>query len=113
MGRVVEDIYPFRSPGGLLQSVYAGSTTASTTSMPAPTALITTVSGTVAITTITLPWTGFTGSIKYIPTGAFTGATGGTASGLAKPVGLAFTAVTGKVLELTFDGTLWYPSYVS
>lgn len=112
MGRVSEDIWPFVSPGGLQKSVVDLTTVASTTSMPAPNALITVVSGTVAVTTIALPYPGFTGVIKYIPTGAFTGATGGTATDTVKPVKIAFTAVSGRVLELVCDGSFWYPSYV-
>lgn len=113
MGTITENIYPFRTPGGLQFGVVDPVTVASTTAMPAPKALISTVSGTVAITTIDIPWPGFTGVIKYIPTAAFTGATGGAATDTSKPVGLAFTAVIGKVIELAFDGTKWYPSYVS
>lgn len=113
MGTINEDIASFKGPGGLQQSVVNPTTLASTTAMPAPTALITTVSGTVAVTTIATPWAGFTGRITYIPTGAFTGATSGTATDTAKPIGLAFTAVVGKALDLVFDGLKWYPSYVA
>ena len=83
--------------------------------MPAPRALITTVSGTAAITLIPLPWPGFSGKIILIPTGAFTGATGGVATADNKPIGLAFTAVVGKPLELLYSqrAGLWYPSYVA
>jgi hypothetical protein len=68
------------------------------------------VSGTQAINQIAPPYTGFQGTIILIPDAAFTGVTTGTGSG---PIGLAFTAVTGKALALTFDGAAWYPSYVS
>lgn len=110
-----ENIYPFRNAGGLQNSVVDPTTVASTTNMPKPKALVTTVSGTAAIGTIDIPWPGFTGFIRYIPTGAFTGTTGATSgtAGTAYPIGLAFTAVVGKVLDLTFDGQKWYPSYVS
>jgi len=114
MGKVNEDIYPFRSPGGLQESVVDSTVVASTTNMPAPKALVTTVSGTVAIGTIDVPWPNFTGFIRYIPTAAFTGVTGGSGvAGTSFPIGLAFTAVVGKVLDLTFDGSKWYPSYVA
>jgi len=113
MGAIQENPYPFTNPGGLQKGVVNPVTVASTTAMPAPSALISTVSGTVAITTIAVPWPGFTGKISYIPTAAFTGATGGTADGTNMPIGLAFTAVIGKVLDLSFDGAKWYPSYVS
>lgn len=74
----------------------------------APTYKTSTVSGTVEITTITLPGTDFQGSINLIPTGAFTGALGGN-------IGKAFTAVAGKVLVMTYSQAagLWYPSYTS
>ena len=71
------------------------------------------VSGVAAITLIPLPYTGFVGQIHFIPTGAFTGATGGAATATNKPIGLAFTAVVGKVLTLTYDGDKWYPSYTA
>lgn len=71
------------------------------------------VSGALAITLIPLPYEGFEGTIALIPTGAFTGATGGTATAQNKPIGLAFTAVVGKTLFLTYlpSTGLWYPSY--
>lgn len=74
-----------------------------------------TISGTAAITLIPIPYDGFAGTIAVRPTGAFTGATGGVATATNKPVGLNFTAVTGKILFLTyFPSTgLWYPSYVA
>lgn len=68
------------------------------------------VSGAAAMTSIALPWPGFAGEIVLIPTGAFTGALGG-AAGVA--IGLAFTAVVGKALTMTYSPSagLWYPSY--
>ena len=78
---------------------------------PAPVAYLTVISGALAITTIGLPWEGFTGTVAFRPTGAFTGATGGTTTATAGAIGLAFTAVVGKILFLTYDGALWYPSY--
>ena len=114
MGVVSEPYDTFRVVGGLQAGVSAvPATVASAIAMSAPTARITTVSGTAEMTTIAIPWPNFTGSIVYIPTAAFTGATGGTATATAKPIGKAFTAVAGKALELYFDGSLWYPSYTS
>lgn len=110
MGTVNEDIYPFKSPGGKQLGVVNQQIIASTTAMPAPAALITTVSGTVAVTTIALPWAGFTGFIIYVPTGAFTGATGGTADDTNKPIGKAFTAVVARALIMIYDGVTWYPA---
>ena len=111
MGAIVENIYAFRTPGGAQFGVVDPVTVASAVAMTPSRALITTVSGTAAMATIDLPWPGFTGEIKYIPTAAFTGVTGGTATDTAKPIGLAFTAVIGKVLTMAFDGLKWWPSY--
>lgn len=111
MGVVAEPIAGYGRVGGLQQANVNPTTVASATTMPAPSAAITTVSGTAEIVLITLPWNGFTGRITYIPTGAFTGATGTAATATAKPIGKAFTAVAAKALDLTFDGTNWYPSY--
>jgi hypothetical protein len=81
----------------------------------APTNYLHLVSGTAAVSLVTLPYADFAGTIALRPTGAFTGATGGSATALNKPIGLAFTAVVGKILFLTYDPTssLWYPSYTS
>lgn len=81
-----------------------------TTTGIAPTYAIHHVSGTSAINNIALPYPGFQGRITLIPDAAFTGVTTGTGAG---PIGVAFTAVTSKALDLTFDGVSWYPSYVS
>ena len=113
MGTIAENIHPFKSPGGLQFGVVDPVTVASAVAQPAPNALVTTVSGTQELTTIAVPWPGFTGFIILIPTGTFTGATGGTATATAKPIGKAFTAVVGKPLIMVFDGSLWYPSYTS
>lgn len=71
------------------------------------------ISGALALTLIPLPYDGFEGTIVFIPTGAFTGATGGVATAVNKPIALAFTAVVGKALFLTYlaQTGLWYPSY--
>lgn len=81
----------------------------------APTNYIHVVSGSAQITLITLPYVGFSGTIAFQPTGAFTGATGGTPTATDKAVGLAFTAVVGKTLFMTYvpSAGLWYPSYTA
>lgn len=75
---------------------------------------ITFVSGTNQLTAISVP-SGFRGPIFLIPTGAFTGATGGTyvSDGVTDtiPIGKAFTAVAQRTLCLVTDGNLFYPSY--
>lgn len=80
---------------------------------PAPVAYLTTISGTEALTSLDLPWLGFTGTIALRPTAAFTGTTAGTSTSSTGKFGLAFTAVIGKVLFMTYDGAAWYPSYVA
>ena len=75
----------------------------------APSSWLIKVSGTVAISNITAPGilqNGglYRGCIKMIPTGLFTLATGGN-------IALASTAVVSRVLEVCYDGSLWYPSY--
>lgn len=72
------------------------------------------MSGTNAITGFALP-SGFRGTFCVIPTGAFTGVTGGTyaSDGVTDsiPIGKAFTAVAQRALYFTTDGLLCYPSY--
>lgn len=65
---------------------------------------VTPVSGTNAISTINLPYAGFTGPAYLMPTGAFTLATGGN---IAK----ASTAVVGQAMTIVWDGVKWNPSY--
>lgn len=75
---------------------------------------ITKVSGTEAMTGFRLP-RGFRGLFCLIPTGAFTGATGGTlaydAAGETEdiPIGKAFTAIANVAFLLVSDGALVYP----
>ncbi len=75
----------------------------------APVKGITHISGTAAISTITVPTVlsgggTFTGCLEFIPNAAFTLATGGN-------IATATTAVVGKVMTVCYDGTSWYPSY--
>lgn len=88
--------------GGQLNNV-VGPILASATTI-APTCRIHHVSATVAIATITPPYTGFQGSIVLIPDAAFTTVTTGN-------IALASTGVANKAMELNFDGSKWYPSY--
>lgn len=78
---------------------------------PVPVAYLSTVSGALAMTLIPLPWPGFAGTICFIPTGAFTGATGGVATAVNKPIALAFTAVPQRAMLLTFSNQtgMWHP----
>lgn len=70
-----------------------------------PTEAIHHVTGTANVSTINVPYTGFTGKISFIPDGAFTWDTAGN-------IALAGTAVVNRLLEFVYDGTSWYPSYV-
>lgn len=71
-----------------------------------PTSKIFHVTGTTAIVTINIPYTGFNGSITIIPDDIFTTTTAGN-------IALASTAVVGRALIMTYDATIakWYPSY--
>ena len=82
-----------------------GANVASATTIT-PTGSIFHVTGTTAVATINLPFTGFTGTIIIIPDGLFTTTTAGN-------IALASTAVVSKALHMTYDtGTSkWYPSY--
>jgi hypothetical protein len=82
-----------------------GATVASPAGVMTPTGTIFLVSGTNAITGITVP-NGFAPgmSITLIPTGVFTTTT-------ATNIRLASTAVVGKALIMTYDGTKFSPSY--
>lgn len=77
-----------------------GAAVASATTIVAPSAIFH-VTGTTAISTITIPYTGFVGQITIIPDGAFTLATGGN-------IAEAYTAVVNRAIVLTYDGTSWY-----
>jgi len=88
--------------------VYVGSPLSSASTI-APANGLTHVTGTVTISTITVPTVlqngaAFTGCINLIPDGLWTTTTGGN-------IALGSTAVVGKVLQECFDGILWYPSY--
>jgi hypothetical protein len=84
-----------------------GSTVASTAGVITATGTIFKVSGTSAITGITLPagaQPGFT--LQVEPTGVFTWTT-------ATNIILAGTAVVGKILYFVWDGAKWVPSYIA
>lgn len=83
--------------------------TIASASVIAPTAAITFVSGTTAVTGITVPsWMNNGGRITLIPTGVFTWTT-------ATNIALAGTAVVSKALDFIWDAGIgkWYPSYIS
>jgi hypothetical protein len=71
-----------------------------------PTGPITVVSGTAAISTITVPsiMAGGSGQITLLPTGAWTMNTAGN-------IVANVTAVVGKALTMTYSSGAWYPSY--
>jgi hypothetical protein len=75
----------------------------------APTQNVFHVSGAVAIVNITPPiglTSGLAAQITIIPDGAFTWTAAGN-------IGLAGTAVIGKALTFTYDGTKWWPAYIA
>lgn len=96
----------FRSPGGTMHSIDGGLIASAVTI--APQGYVTRVSGVAAIDTITLPYTGFAGSIVLVPTGIFTWTTGGN-------IAIAGTAVVSKALTFTYQPSAgkWYPSNLS
>lgn len=61
------------------------------------------VGGTATIQNIVAP-AGFTGTVVLLPTALWSTGTGGN-------IAFATTAVVGKALHMTFDGTKWNPSY--
>ena len=69
-----------------------------------PTGKVFHVTGATPIQYIVVPYSGFIGSRTIIPDSAYTTITGGN-------IGIASTAVVGKIMIMTFDGTKWYPSY--
>lgn len=82
-----------------------GTAVASATTIT-PTGGIFHVTGTTAIATINIPYTGFNGQIIIIPDAIFSTTTAGN-------IALASTAVVNKALIMTYDATAvkWYPSY--
>ena len=103
-GAFIDSDLPF---SGAMQNTAVAPTLASAASI-SPVALVTFVSGVVAIATIVPPQnisqTG--GKILLIPTGIFTLTTTGN-------IALASTAVISKAMMLVYDATTakWYPSY--
>lgn len=74
---------------------------------PAPLAYATIITGTEAIVTLTVPYTGFQGTILLIPLAAFTWTNAGN-------IAVAGTAVAYRALAMTYIQSTgkWYPSYV-
>lgn len=85
----------------------ATATVASAAGLITPSGPLLSVSGTAAITGFTVPVGGIGASFSIIPTGNFTFTT-------ANNIGLAGTAVTGRVLTFIYDTSAakYYPSYV-
>lgn len=102
-----------QSPGTETKGIQGADIASAAGVIASPTHYIHIVSGAEEVTLIPLPYPNFAGTIALQPTGAFTGATGGVATSVNKPIGLAFTAVVGKTLFLTYvpSAGLWYPSY--
>lgn len=112
MSKIDEDVYPFRSPGGLQGGVIASNSPIEFTGGNfVPTALITVLTGSGAMNTISLPWPGFTGMIIVVggPSSAVTLVAGGTATGLDMPLAYGGSVGVGEAKALVTDGTQWYP----
>jgi len=61
------------------------------------------VTGVVAIVNINPPYTGFVGHVTLIPTAIWTMTAAGN-------IAVARTAVVGVVVQMYYDGAVWYPS---
>jgi hypothetical protein len=92
------------APTGYISSAVGGAVASASTITP--TGPVFHITGAVAIATINLPWTGFTGTLTLIPDGNFTTTTGGN---IAK----AITANIGQAIAATYDGTKWQLSFLS
>lgn len=101
------DFQNFVSPGGRWKSLDGGVVASVAGVMAAPTGLITRVTGTEAITGITVPYDTFSGVIIYIPAAAFTWTT-------ATNIAVAGTAVANRAIMFVYlpSTQKWYPSYV-
>lgn len=86
------DFPAFQSPGDTMKNINGGSI-ASAATLPTPTGFITVVTGTTQTTLIPLPYPDFEGMLIFIPTGAWTGATGGTATAANRALAAAFVGV--------------------
>lgn len=81
-------------------SAAVGSVVASAATIT-PTGPVFHVSGTTAINTINLPFTGFTGTIRLIADAGWSTTTAGN-------IGTAIIAVAGQEYDFTYDGSKWY-----
>lgn len=65
------------------------------------------VTGALAITGLTVPFNGFSGTVTFFPTGAFTWTN-------ATNIAVAGTAVVSRALDFHYNPVTnkWYPSYV-
>jgi len=97
----------YQSPGGNQKGIYGGvvPSVAGVLTLPGD-ALIYAISGALAITGITVPYVGFQGMIILVPQAAFTWTA-------ATNIGLAGTAVIGKIIIFVYDGTKWWPSVIA
>jgi lysophospholipase L1-like esterase len=77
-----------------------GSAVASAATITAPSTIFH-VTGTTAISTIIVPYTGFTGKITIIPDGVFTFDTAGN-------IAETYTSTVNRAIDLVYDGTKWY-----
>lgn len=97
----------FQTNGNATNTAQAGTTVASATSIT-PTGKFFVVSGTTAVATIVVPAGATAGYQLFInPSGIWASTTAGN-------IGLITSAtVVGRILIMTWDGSKWWPSYVS
>ena len=100
-------VYPFTNSycdAGFPATVVGGNVTSD--NVITPTGLQFVVTGANTINTINIPYTGWSGSITMLPSGAFS-------TGLAGNIAIVSTAVVGRALVMTYIPTTdkWYPSY--
>ena len=88
------------------RALVLGTNTIASAATIGPTYGITHITGTIAVTTITVPssaagGSSFTGCMKLIADNGFSTTTGGN-------IAAAYTLAAGKMYDACFDGTKWY-----
>lgn len=104
------------SPGTPTLNIEGATLASSATVSLALTSYTHAVSGNAAQVLMDLPYAGFAGVVALRPTGTFSGVTGAAgATATSRGFGLAFTAVIGKILSMTYVPStgLWYPNYTA
>jgi hypothetical protein len=104
-------LYDINSNAKVFVEQHSGASVGSAASIM-PTGQIFQVSGTAAISTIVVPAGAKVGDkITLLPTGLFTFVSGG--GGPTNNIRANGSAVVNRALDMTWDGSTWWPSYVS